>query len=87
MDGYAVVASDGPGVYPVATASTAGEHSELTLTPGNIAYIKSIPSCSKIECPFCVPLASLAPPSPLAGPPCRHPPGVWLLCSERNIGC
>ncbi|MFM7172291.1 MAG: molybdopterin molybdotransferase MoeA, partial [Caldilinea sp.] len=38
-DGYAVVAADGPGDYPVIGAVTAGRVAEFTLTPGTVAYI------------------------------------------------
>lgn len=39
MDGYAVPDSDGPGVYPVANASVAGERSTFDLQPGQIVRI------------------------------------------------
>lgn len=38
-DGYAVVAADGPGVYPVVGAVTAGRIAGFTVTPGTVAYI------------------------------------------------
>ncbi|KAJ4807738.1 hypothetical protein LUZ62_020304 [Rhynchospora pubera] len=39
-DGYAVIASDGPGEYPVLLESRAGSHAtSLKLTPGTIAYV------------------------------------------------
>ncbi|MCX6044301.1 MAG: molybdopterin molybdenumtransferase MoeA, partial [Chloroflexi bacterium] len=38
-DGYAVVAADGPGDYPVIGEVTAGRVADFTLTPGAIAYI------------------------------------------------
>ncbi|KZV30397.1 hypothetical protein F511_21097 [Dorcoceras hygrometricum] len=39
-DGYAVVASDGPGEYPVITESRAGNDGiGVTVTPGTIAYV------------------------------------------------
>jgi gephyrin len=38
-DGYAVVAADGPGVYPVVGAATAGHMPTFTVTPGTVAYI------------------------------------------------
>jgi gephyrin len=38
-DGYAVVAADGPGDYPVAGAVTAGHVAEFRLHPGTVAYI------------------------------------------------
>ncbi|HHY54236.1 MAG TPA: molybdopterin molybdenumtransferase MoeA [Chloroflexi bacterium] len=38
-DGYAVVAADGPGEYPVIGAVTAGRLADFTVTPGNVAYI------------------------------------------------
>ncbi|KAK6144129.1 hypothetical protein DH2020_020949 [Rehmannia glutinosa] len=39
-DGYAVVASDGPGEYPVITESRAGDDGiDVTVTPGTIAYV------------------------------------------------
>ena len=38
-DGYAVVAADGPGVYPVVGAVTAGRIADFTVAPGTVAYI------------------------------------------------
>ena len=38
-DGYAVVAADGPGDYPVAGAVTAGHVADFQLAPGAVAYI------------------------------------------------
>ena len=38
-DGYAVVAADGPGDYPVAGAVTAGHVADFRLAPGTVAYI------------------------------------------------
>ncbi|XP_021277813.1 molybdopterin biosynthesis protein CNX1 isoform X2 [Herrania umbratica] len=39
-DGYAVVASDGPGEYPVITESRAGNDGVgVTVTPGTVAYV------------------------------------------------
>ncbi|KAG7556003.1 MoaB/Mog-like domain superfamily [Arabidopsis suecica] len=39
-DGYAVVASDGPGEYPVITESRAGNDGlGVTVTPGTVAYV------------------------------------------------
>ncbi|MEZ4639940.1 MAG: molybdopterin-binding protein [Caldilineaceae bacterium] len=38
-DGYAVVAADGPGVYPVVAEVTAGRMANFELTPGSVAYI------------------------------------------------
>ncbi|KAL8523000.1 hypothetical protein ACS0TY_013096 [Phlomoides rotata] len=39
-DGYAVIASDGPGVYPVITESRAGDDGiDVKVTPGTIAYV------------------------------------------------
>lgn len=38
-DGYAVVAADGPGEYPVIGAVTAGRVADFAVTPGTIAYI------------------------------------------------
>ncbi|XP_065866320.1 molybdopterin biosynthesis protein CNX1 [Euphorbia lathyris] len=39
-DGYAVVASDGPGEYPVITESRAGNDGlGITVTPGTVAYV------------------------------------------------
>ncbi|XP_021715602.1 molybdopterin biosynthesis protein CNX1-like [Chenopodium quinoa] len=39
-DGYAVVAADGPGVYPVITESRAGSDAVgVTVTPGTVAYV------------------------------------------------
>lgn len=40
QDGYAVVAVDGPGEYPVVAAARAGDDcSELHLKPGTVVYI------------------------------------------------
>lgn len=40
QDGYAVVASDGPGEYPVITESRAGNDGVgVTVTPGTVAYV------------------------------------------------
>ncbi|ONK72484.1 uncharacterized protein A4U43_C04F19910 [Asparagus officinalis] len=40
QDGYAVVASDGPGVYPVITESRAGNDGiGVVVTPGTVAYV------------------------------------------------
>lgn len=40
MDGYAVVASDGPGEYPVVTESRAGDDAiDVTVIPGTVAYV------------------------------------------------
>jgi len=40
QDGYAVVASDGPGEYPVITESRAGNDGVgVIVTPGNVAYV------------------------------------------------
>lgn len=40
QDGYAVVASDGPGDYPVITESRAGNDAVgVTVTSGTIAYV------------------------------------------------
>eukprot|EP00941_MAST-03F_sp_MAST-3F-sp1_P000041 g41.t1 len=39
MDGYAVVASDGIGKFPVVAKITAGRNPDLVLTSGKIAYI------------------------------------------------
>lgn len=40
QDGYAVVASDGPGEYPVIAESRAGNDAlGVTLTPGTVAYV------------------------------------------------
>lgn len=40
QDGYAVVASDGPGEYPVITESRAGNDGiGVTVTPGTVAYV------------------------------------------------
>lgn len=39
VDGYAVIASDGPGEYPVLAPSTAGAPAEAHLTPGHIARV------------------------------------------------
>jgi gephyrin len=38
-DGYAVVASDGPGVYPVIGEVTAGRVADFVVRPGTVAYI------------------------------------------------
>lgn len=38
-DGYAVVAADGPGDYPVIGEVTAGRLANFTVTPGSVAYI------------------------------------------------
>lgn len=39
-DGYAVVASDGPGEYPVIAESRAGNDGlGITVTPGTVAYV------------------------------------------------
>ncbi len=38
-DGYAVVAADGPGEYPIIGASTAGRVPEIRVLPGTVAYI------------------------------------------------
>ena len=40
QDGYAVVAADGPGEYPVITESRAGNDGlGVTVTPGTVAYV------------------------------------------------
>lgn len=40
QDGYAVVAADGPGEYPVITESRAGNDGVgVTVTPGTVAYV------------------------------------------------
>lgn len=40
QDGYAVVASDGPGVYPVIAEARAGNDGlGVTVTPGTVAYV------------------------------------------------
>ncbi len=38
-DGFAVIAADGPGEYPVVGEATAGRLPEFSLTPGTVAYI------------------------------------------------
>lgn len=38
-DGYAVVAADGPGVYPLVGEVTAGRVADFTVQPGTVAYI------------------------------------------------
>ncbi|RIK37874.1 MAG: molybdopterin molybdenumtransferase MoeA [Chloroflexi bacterium] len=38
-DGYAVVAADGPGDYPVVGDATAGRLADFTIAPGTVAYI------------------------------------------------
>ena len=38
-DGYAVVAADGPGIYPVVGEATAGRLPDFHVTPGHVAYI------------------------------------------------
>jgi hypothetical protein len=39
QDGYAVIAADGPGEYPVVGESRAGHMDAIQLTPGHVAYI------------------------------------------------
>lgn len=40
QDGYAVVASDGPGEYPVIAEARAGNDGlGVTVTPGTVAYV------------------------------------------------
>ena len=40
QDGYAVVAADGPGEYPVITESRAGNDAVgVTVIPGTVAYV------------------------------------------------
>ena len=40
QDGYAVVAADGPGEYPIIAEARAGyDSSNIVLQPGNVAYI------------------------------------------------
>jgi len=38
-DGYAVIAADGPGIYPVVGEATAGRVADFSVTPGTVAYI------------------------------------------------
>ncbi len=38
-DGYAVVAADGPGAYPIVGEATAGRVADFTVLPGTVAYI------------------------------------------------
>ena len=38
-DGYAVVAADGPGVYPVIGEATAGKMATFRVSPGTVAYV------------------------------------------------
>lgn len=38
-DGYAVVAADGPGTYPLVGEVTAGRVADFSVTPGTVAYI------------------------------------------------
>lgn len=38
-DGYAVIAADGPGIYPVIGEVTAGRLADFAVTPGSVAYI------------------------------------------------
>ena len=38
-DGYAVVAADGPGIYPVIGEVTAGRMADFAMAPGSVAYI------------------------------------------------
>ncbi|MBX2998492.1 MAG: hypothetical protein KF893_08295 [Caldilineaceae bacterium] len=38
-DGYAVIAADGPGIYPVVGEVTAGRFADFQLQPGTVAYI------------------------------------------------
>ena len=61
QDGYAVVASDGPGEYPVITESRAGNDGlGVVVTPGTVAYVttggKCVPRslCSLLELVFLV---------------------------------
>ena len=40
QDGYAVVAADGPGEYPIIAEARAGyDASNIVLRPGHVAYI------------------------------------------------
>jgi gephyrin len=40
QDGYAVVASDGPGEYPVVAEARAGDDAlGVVVTPGTVAYV------------------------------------------------
>jgi hypothetical protein len=45
QDGYAVVASDGPGEYAVVGESRAGYMDAITLAPGQVAYITTGVQC------------------------------------------
>ncbi len=38
-DGYAVIAADGPGTYPLVGEVTAGRMADFTVTPGTVAYV------------------------------------------------
>lgn len=38
-DGYAVIAADGPGTYPLIGEVTAGRMADFTVTPGTVAYV------------------------------------------------
>lgn len=50
QDGYAVVASDGPGDYPVITESRAGNDAVgVTVTSGTVAYVTTGGKC-KLNC-------------------------------------
>jgi gephyrin len=50
QDGYAVVAADGPGEYPVVGASRAGDdNSEVHLQPGTVTYITTGGGCEHLS--------------------------------------
>ncbi|RLT42801.1 MAG: molybdopterin molybdenumtransferase MoeA [Chloroflexi bacterium] len=38
-DGYAVIAADGPGIYPLVGEVTAGRMADFAVTPGTVAYV------------------------------------------------
>lgn len=49
-DGYAVVAADGPGEYPVEGESRAGTLDALDMGPGKVAYITTGPYITTGRC-------------------------------------
>lgn len=54
QDGYAVIASDGPGEYPVITESRAGDDGlGITVTPGTVAYVTT-GGFFCVNCSFCL---------------------------------
>ena len=53
QDGYAVVASDGPGEYPVITESRAGNDGfGVTVTSGTVAYVTTGGKFIKFVCSY-----------------------------------